>query len=360
MSFVRFIAIASLAASLALDGFVARAAEPDNILLYRGVDRQQLLLDGAKQEGQVNIYTGLVVNVALRPLVEAFMQKYRFVKANYLREESESTVTRVAAEEKARNVIADVLEGTDVDALAIDAGLVQPFYSPLIEEYPEKLRDPRGLAAPTRLSYFALGYNTKLVPKDKIPQSYDDLLDPMWQGKMAWRIGTASGTPLFITNLRLAWGEDRAMAYLHKLAGQHVVNFGTGSASTLVDRVVAGEYPLALNVFAHFPLVDAAKGAPAYTQLLDPVPSVPSSVMVTKNLPHPHAAMLFVDFILSKEGQQVLSKAGLFPAHPDVAPTPVVAAVDPRTKDVGVNFITSEVLNKNDASSEKIYQDLFR
>src|ERR1035437_8063445 len=62
-------------------------AQLDNILVYRGADRQQQLIDGAKQEGHVTIYTGLIVNVALRPLIDTFMQKYPFIKVNYLREE---------------------------------------------------------------------------------------------------------------------------------------------------------------------------------------------------------------------------------------------------------------------------------
>ena len=67
---------------------------------------------------------------------------------------------------------------------------------------------------------------------------------------MSWRIGSASGTPLFLTNLRTAWGEEKANAYFKKLAEQKIVNFGAGSARTLVDRVIASEYPIALNIFA--------------------------------------------------------------------------------------------------------------
>jgi iron(III) transport system substrate-binding protein len=79
-----------------------------------------------------------------------------------------------------------------------------------------------------------MAYNTKLVPKDQVPQSFEDLLDPKWKGKIAWRIESASGTSLFLTNLRLAWGEERAMDYFKKLSQQKIVNFGSGSARTLI------------------------------------------------------------------------------------------------------------------------------
>ena len=72
---------------------------------------------------------------------------------------------------------------------------------------------------PTRLSYYSIAYNTRLVPADKVPKSYDDLLDPQWKGKMAWRIGSATGTPLFITNLRLAWGEEKAQRLFREAQG---------------------------------------------------------------------------------------------------------------------------------------------
>ena len=95
--------------------------------------------------------------------------------------------------------------------------------------------DPKGHLAPTRLSYFSIAYNTKLVPPDKVPKTYADLLDPQWKGKMAWRIGSSTGTPLFITNLRLAWGEQKAMTYFEKLRDQKIVNFGAGGSTTVTE-----------------------------------------------------------------------------------------------------------------------------
>ena len=88
---------------------------------------------------------------------------------------------------------------------------------------------------------------------------------------MAWPLLSAIGAPLFVTNLRLAWGDEKAKAYLQRLRAQNIVNFGAGNPRTLVDRVIAGEYPIALQIFAHHPLISAAKGAPVTTQLLAPV-----------------------------------------------------------------------------------------
>lgn len=182
------------------------------------------------------------------------------------------------------------------------SGLTLPFTTPATDALPEMYRDPRGNWVSTRVSYFAIAYNTKMVPPDQVPKSYDDLLDPRWKGKLAWRIGTSSGTPLFITTIRLSRGEEKANEYFDRLAQQKMINFGSGSARTLVDRVIAGEFPIALNIFAHHPLISKAKGAPVNTQLLDPVPSTAGTMIVPKGVRHPYAAMLLADFIVSQEG----------------------------------------------------------
>jgi iron(III) transport system substrate-binding protein len=332
----------------------------DEILKYTGTDRDQKLLAGAKKEGQVVIYSAMIVNQALRPLVEGFMKKYPFLKATYWRADSEYLTTKIAAEVRANNVVADVLEGTGVGELVSEANLAQPYLTPMLEAYPQKYHDPDGLWTATRLSYYSIAYNTRLVAADKVPRTYEDLLDPQWRGKLAWRVGSSSGAPLFLTNLRLAWGEDKARAYFLKLREQKIVNFGAGSARTLVDRVIAGEYPIALQIFAHHPLISRAKGAPVNSRLLAPVATTAATMVIPKGLKHPHAAMLLVDYILSKEGQKILLDAEYFPAHPDVAPSDMLAPVVPAYANAQEQFVGPDLLNKYNESSERIYGELFR
>ena len=352
------IVVAGIAALVAVQTTPVMAQE--DILNYKGADRAQKLIDGAKKEGVVNFYSAVIVNQALRPIADGFMKKYPFVKVNYYRAETEDIVAKVSAEERANNVVGDVLEGTGVGEQAVAAGLLTPYYTPLIEQYPANERDPKNLWTPTRLSYFGTAYNTRLVPPGTQPKSYEDLLDPKWKGKLAWRIGTATGTPLFITNLRMAWGEDKAMAYFQKLKDQKLINFGSGSARTLVDRVLAGEYPIALNIFAHHPLISKAKGAPVDSVLMDPVATTAATMGVEKGAHHPYAAMLLIDFILSEDGQQILAKAQYFPSLPSVPPLEELTPVIPKNAGVTENFVNPENLLKYNDSSQKIYEDLFR
>jgi ABC-type Fe3+ transport system substrate-binding protein len=338
----------------------AWAQSPDDILLYSGPDREQRLVEGAKREGQVVIYAALIQNQAMRPLADGFGKKYPFIRLTTWRADSEDIVQKAAAEVRANNVVADLVEGTGAGEQAVEANIAQPYYAPAVAGFPEIYRNPTGLWVPTRLSYYGVAYNTKLLPPDRVPKSYADLLDPRLQGRMAWRIGSSTGTPLFLTNLRLAWGEEKARAYFDRLKDQKIVNFGAGSARTLVDRVVAGEYAIALNIFAHHPLISKAKGAPVNSQLMDPVATTAATMSVVKGLHHPYAAMLLADYILSREGQGILARAEYFPVDPEVAPLPALAAVVPRIAGVAENFVGPDQLIKYTDSSEDIFQKLFR
>jgi ABC-type Fe3+ transport system substrate-binding protein len=351
-------AMAALAAFLTLAP--ARAQEAPEILNYSGADRQEKLLEGAKKEGQVVVYSAVMVNQAMRPIAEGFMRKYPFVKLTYWRADTDEIVAKVGAEERASNLVADVIEGTGAGELTIEAGIAQPYQTPLLADFDKRYIDPRHLWTSTRLSYFGMAYNTKLVSDAEVPRTYEALLDPKWKGKMAWRIGTATGTPMFITNLRMAMGEDAGLDYLKKLATQKVINFAAGSARTLVDRVIAGEFPIALHIFAHHPLISRAKGAPTNTVLLDPTPSNAGTMLIPKGVRHPYAAMLFADFLLGKEGQEILAKAEYFPVRSDTPPLPALAPVVPAHAGVSENFIGSEKLNDMYASSEAIWRDLFK
>jgi len=351
---------AGLAVAVAFAAPGAGLVRAQEILLSHAPDRDKAILEGARKEGQVVFYSAMIVNQALRPLADAFIKKYPFVKMMFWRADTEEIIDKLGAEERAHNVVADVAEGTGVGDLAAGAGLTQPYYTPLVAQLPERYRDPQNRWAYTRISYFGAAYNTRLVPPGTQPKSYDDLLDPRWRGKLAWRVNTASGTPLFITAIRLARGEAKAGAYFHKLAEQKMINFGSGSARTLVDRVIAGEFPIALNIFAHHPLISKAKGAPVDSQLMAPVPSTAGTMVIPKGVHHPYAAMLLADFVLSKEGQQILAGADYFPVRADVSPRAVLASVIPQRAGVPELFITPDQLNRYTESSQKIFEKLFQ
>lgn len=329
-------------------------------LMYAGADRTQQLLDGARKEGKVVLYSSMIDNQALRPLMQGFSKKYPFVSLSYLRADDGTIIAKVGGEERGGHPVADVVEGTGVANAAGGDGLLQPYFTPLIDHFPAAYHDPNHIWTPTRISYFSIAYNTKLVKPEEIPQSYEDLLKPTYKGKLSWRTEAETGSNLLISNLRLAWGEDKALDYFKRLAQQKLVNFSSGSARTLVDRVIAGEYPIAIGIFSHHPLISAAKGAPVWSKLLDPTASAASTIGIVKGAPHPYAARLLIDFVLSDEGQQILSDAEYFPANPDIPPKAYLKPATPEAAGVKENFISPDQMTAMDAASEKIYREQFQ
>jgi len=361
-AWTRALACAAAGAVLAvlLGASHANALTQQEIANYKGPDRQKMLEEGARKEGKVTIYSGMIVDQALRPMTEAFMKKYPFIKAEYWRGASPQIVQKALAEARAGRMQADVLESTSLAPPLMRGGLVQPFHSPESDIYPKHLVAQDGMWASTRVSYFGAAINTNLVKKDEAPKTWDDLLDPKWKGKMAWRVGGGdSGAELFVTNMRLVLGDAKAEDYIKKLAKQDVVGY-TSSARQLVNQVMAGEYAIALNIFLHHPLISAEKGAPVAPNPMEPIPSLNGTVLLAKNAPNPHAAMLLIDFMLSKDGQNTFLAGDYFPANPAIEPSPDLAGVVPSKIGMKEQFITPDEVNDMNKKSAEWIKTYFR
>ena len=190
--FKNFVVLTILAVIIATAPY-AHALTPEEIVNYRGADRQQVLVDGARKEGQVVLYSALIVNQMLRPLAAGFMKRYPFIKMTYYRADSEELLAKLSAETRASNVVADVFEGSGGGEIAVDAGFTQAFYSPELDSYPKMYLDPKGHLAPTRLSYFSIAYNAKQVAPDRVPKTYEDLTDPyIWDTRPKLRCAPPS------------------------------------------------------------------------------------------------------------------------------------------------------------------------
>ena len=277
------IAAAAIAAAAALGATSARALTTEEILNYQGPDRQKILEDGARREGTVFIYSGMIVNQLLRPLTEAFEKKYPFIKTRYWRGDGNQILFKVISEMQANAPEADLVEGSGIGAVAVAGSkIVSPFYSPMFEILPKQDIAPDRTWVATRFRYIGLGYNTNYVSRDAAPKSYEDLLDPRWKGKMAWHANSdASGALLTISALLADRGEQKTQAYLAKLATQDIAPLAVSNRQ-VVDQVILGEYWIGLGISAHHPVISASQGAPSATVLLDPIPSLNDSIQVLK------------------------------------------------------------------------------
>lgn len=346
-----------LSSAMGLSAQAAQITSVEEVALLKSADRQKILEEAARKEGRLLWYTTLIVNQALTPLKGAFEKKYPFVQVDYHRADSDALAQRMLAEYQAKKYDVDILDGTSTIIMLRRAGHMQRYFSPQLREYPAQLKDKEGYWSVPNVYFMTLGYNTKLVKPNEVPKTLNDLLDPKWKGKMVWSTSGGSGAPVFIGNVLLTLGEEKGLAYLKRLAAQNVAK-STASARAVLDMVIAEEFAIAINMFNYHAVISKSAGAPVDWQAIEPVPAQVKTLGLAKNAPHPHASMLFIDFLLSKEGQKIFQEADYLPAHPDVpAKVPDLKAGAGRFSKA--NFISPEMLLDKEEKWVEVFQKLF-
>jgi iron(III) transport system substrate-binding protein len=343
-------AIASVALGFAYAGTL-HAQSLAEIAMMKGTDRQAKLEAGARKEGAFSLYTTLVPEGS-NPLQEAWEKKYPWVKTSFTRTASAAQIQRILAESRTGKANADVVMGSGSDALE-EVKLLQPFSSPEMEAYPKEYVGKDNLYFTYRLASFGIGYNTRFVTGNDIPKSWEDLLNPKFKGHMIWSPSRDTGGPFLINHLRTIWGEKKADEYFDKLAKQDVVK-STASVRALLDLVIAGEHWILITTSLNHAVDSADKGAPVWFASPDPVHTRADHVMLPNNAPHPHAAMLFIDFLLSKAGQTVLQENEFQVSRPDVEPTKIQRPMIPRFNGRSEKVYSSQDLNGKEAVLDAI------
>jgi len=292
-------------------------ATVEEIALMSRADRQKVLIEGAKKEGKISWYTTLIVDQVVRPVKDAFEKEYPFLQVEFFRGNAERLVQKMLAEYQAKRYDVDIIDGTVSPTMVRRAGYLQRFYSPVLAEYPADLKDPQGYWGTTNLYFFATGYNTKMVKLNEIPKTYEDLLNPRWKGQMMWSTSRGSGAPIFVGTILNTMGQEAGKTYLQRLKAQNIAK-STASNRQVLDLTIAGEYPLALQIFNHHAYISKTAGAPVDWMPHEPVTATIQTIALAKNSPHPHAAMLLIDFAMSEKGQKVFQQSNYLPSHPKV------------------------------------------
>jgi iron(III) transport system substrate-binding protein len=287
------------------------AVKNDEVYRYRGADRDARLIERAKQEGTVVLYTSLAPTES-KPLADAFEKKHG-IKVELWRALSDKVVQRVMTEAQGRRHSVDVVEtnGPEMEMLAREK-LLAEFHSPYLADLPQEAIPAHRTWFPDRLNFFVVGYNTAKVQRSEIPATYEGFTDPKWRG----RIGLEATDAEWMATLIKTWGDDKGMAYFRKLSAMkpdvrkgHVL---------LAELVAAGEVPVGLTMYNSNIVSLKRKGAPIDFVAVQPVAARPQGIGVARNAPHPHAAVLFADFVLSPEGQRLFESMGRVPASTKV------------------------------------------
>jgi iron(III) transport system substrate-binding protein len=295
--------------------FPIHAQTLDQLSTYSGPDRTQKLIDGAKKEGAVTIYSSMTVK-DMGALTAAFTKKYG-VKATQWRGSSEDVRNRAMTEYGAGRYDVDVAEtaGPDMEAM-VRENLFQKIVTPVSKDLIPQATLAHGFWIATRLSVYAAGYNTNIIKGADVPKTYADLLKPFFKGKLGIE---AEDYPWFLTVCG-AMGEEKGLALFKDIVAKNGMSVRKGH-TLLANLIPTGEVPLALTAYSYRLEQLKKEGAPVEIAWLPPVVALPTGAGVLKHAPHPAAALLFEDFILT-DGQKILASREAVPTNPKAGTLP--------------------------------------
>ena len=343
--------VTAVFAALGLAGALApvRAAET-----YRADAK---LVEAAKKEGEVVLYTSLIVEQIVRPMIKAFRAQIAGIDVKFVRADSAQQMLKLINEGRSGRVQADIWHVSDGLQPLLQENLVAPLDLPSARGLPPELVDRKGNWVATNLSTRSLAYNTQLVPADQVPRTHLDLLKPRWKSQFVWHPYSIAGGYGFIGLVLKSMGEENGTRYLHALAEQNIVPLPV-AARAVLDRVIAGEYPIGLEMNSSHAVISAALGAPVRFVPLDPVTLTMQIAGISRGAPHPNAARLFLDFMISRAGQEVFRDADYIPMRPDVpAKSP---EVKPDTGGYQAIMLTPEEIDANTQHWARVFDDIFR
>ncbi len=306
----------SLVSPLALGvGALPAHAAPttvSEIANYAGADRQQLLEAGARREGALMLYA---TGTQIQPLLDRFMQKYPFIKVAMPRASSIDVTRKVIEEYGAGLYQVDAYELSSYGLVVPrEQGLLQRFTSPELADYEQTTIEPGHNWVSVRESYLGIGYNTQKISAQDAPKSYQDLLAPQWRSRMAIS-GSLSTSGNWVGAMVISLGID----YVKKL-GQQDIRVYELTGRALANLTISGEVPLSPTIYNSHVEASRAQGAPIAWNVPGPVPVTDTSTALAVKAPHPHAAMLLIDFLLSKQGQAIYRELGYVPSRNGMAP----------------------------------------
>jgi len=270
------------------------------------------LIDAAKREGEVVYYASMNLSEA-NAVIGEFEKRYPFIKVKLQRTGSEKLLTRVLTEARAKKTFADVIQTVEFSMYIFHRSGILARYTPQANAlYPKDFKE-EGFWTTVYYNAYVTGYNTRLAPARTLPKTYDDLLDPKWKGKLMME-GTKAE---WFAGMLQILGQERGLKYMRDLAKQQPSP--REGHELLAQLIVAGEGVIDINIPAASVERVKERGAPIDWTALGPAPATMVGAGVAAQALHPNAARIFLDFLLSREGQKLMQTPGRLIARNDLA-----------------------------------------
>jgi ABC-type Fe3+ transport system substrate-binding protein len=309
-------------------------------------EERDTIVAKAKEEKTLVVYNSMEL-IDASALVEAFKKRHPYIEAKLFRLGGTQMPVRVLQEHRAGVHLADVIQAGDFVFYEISrADLFQPYDSPERRAYPDDFKDKEGVWTSTSHNAGVISYNSSLVKPDDAPKSYADLLNPKWKGKMLLDING----PEWYAGMLQVLGREKGLQFMKSLAKQEL-NFR--QSKVLANQVLtSGEFSVLVNNYEHLVQTVKKKGAPVNSVAADPVLSRVHTIALTRNAPHPNVGRLYIDFVLSEEGQKILRGFGRSSSRKGIDPDEL------QKKGVKL-YVTDMSLAKDLAVIDKEFKDIF-
>ena len=306
------------------------------------------LLQAAKAEGALTVYSSMNEQEGL-PLWKKF-EEATGIKTEYVRASDNALITRTAIERRAQQRSWDVVVSTVVNRLPQD--YLQPIDPPQAKDIKAQARDPNRRWYGVYANYNAPAYNTKLVKEADLPKTYEEFLNHQeWAGKIAIDVTDSQWLSAIFNH----FGEERGRKLISDIVKTLNPVLVDGHLA-LARAVGGGEYMVALNNYASLTSNVKLAGGDTDYWVLEPVALFFGQVGVNALAPHPNAAKLAANYLLSKEGQEMLPRAGRLPVRADVTPNPP----DSFTRLESKKVVLVQFAGDDEKKWLKTFQDLFK
>jgi len=314
--------------------------------------RQKRLEEGARKEGAF-VYYSISAAELVGAYVKGFTARYPFIKGDFYRGSGNQLVVRTMMEHKAGRLAADVISVGTENVMALKrSGIWTPHRSPETQFYPKEQTDKDGYWHADSLGLATMVYNNQLVKKGDAPKGYNDLLDPKWKNSITIDLEPERAMLSWLST----WGEARTREFVQKLLanGTSVRRGHTLQAQLLC----AGEFKVAAELYPDAVLRMRQKGCPAEIVFPNPTPALAGgNYGINVNAPHPHAAALFVDYVLSAEGAKILAGTGRIPRRKG-ARSIYEELNNLEDKGVSLHVVTAEQTDQVSKAMEKIMKEM--
>lgn len=284
------------------------------VLSGKALAVEQSVIEGAKGEGQMYLYTSWDLSKAVVVLQE-FKKKYPFINTQIYRSKSIDLLNKIPQETRSKRYTADAITATfPIWNDLKKGGYLMKYRSPETKSFPNNMRDPEDYWAVMYLQVQGMVYNTKLVPPQSAPKKYEDLLDPRWKGK---KIAMDYQEQPWYTVMLEILGDEKGANFMKGLAKQDL--YLRDNKVLLTNLLAAGEFQILANSYMDTTMQLKKSGAPIdWVPGSNPIPAGTHLAGIYANAPHPNSAKLYLDFLLSEEGQKILAKMGSAVPRPGI------------------------------------------